>query len=207
MNKQYSRLRNIFLPEFPVRKDNLRDFLVKRKSFRRFSGKPIRLEQLSEILYYSAGSVRESDGKFHFPYPSAGGKYPIEIYPLVLYGDELKIGLYHYSPTEHALDILLTPLKKEDTSSIWMSQKWFRKASVILILTAVYHRTTDKYGNRGIPFLFIEVGHIGQNIYLLAQSLGIGCCAIGQFKEKQLCRLLDINPFEEYPIYYIALGN
>ena len=76
-----------------------------------------------------------------------------------------------------------------------------------LIFTAVYHRTTDKYGQKGLPFPFIEAGHIGQNVYLLAQSLGIGCCAIGQFKEKQLCKLLDINPFEEYPIYYIALGN
>lgn len=208
MSKRYNRLRNVLLPEFPIRKHDLRDLLIKRSSYRKFSGKPIKLQQLSEILYYSAGLVGESEGKFHFPYPSAGGKYPIEIYPLVLYGkDELKIGLYHYSPTEHALDILLTPLKKEDISSIWMSQKWFRKASVILILTAVYHRTTDKYGQKGLPFPFIEAGHIGQNIYLLAQSLGIGCCAIGQFKEKQLCELLDINPFEEYPIYYMALGN
>src|SRR3989338_2689823 len=207
MSKRYNRLRNISLPKFPIRKANLIELLINRSSYREFSGKPISLQQLSEILHYSAGLVRESEGKFHFPYPSAGGKYPIEIYPLVLYGDELKNGLYHYSPTEHALDILLAPLKKEDISSIWMSQKWFRKASIILIFTAVYHRTTDKYGRKGLPFPFIEAGHIGQNVYLLAQSLGIGCCAIGQFKEKQLCKLLDINPFEEYPIYYIALGN
>lgn len=207
MNKQYSRLRNIFLPEFSIGKDNLRDLLSKRKSYRKFSGKPIRPEQLSEILYYSAGLVRDSEGKFHRPYPSAGGKYPIEIYPLVLYGDELKVGLYHYSPIEHSLDVLSTSLRQEEISSIWMSQKWFRKASIILILTAVYHRTTDKYGQKGLPFPFIEAGHIGQSVYLLAQSLGIGCCAIGQFKEKEMCKLLDINPFEEYPIYYIALGN
>lgn len=207
MSKQYSRLQNIFLPEFTAKKDNLRDLLVKRFSYRKFSKKPITLQNLSEILYYSVGLVREVKGKKYPSYPSAGGKYPVEIYPLVLYGDELKTGLYHYNPTEHALDVLLTPLKKEDTSSIWMSQQWFRKASVVLILTAVYSRTTDKYGRRGLPFPFIEAGHIGQNIYLLAQSLGIGCCAIGQFKEKQLCELLDINPFEEYPIYYIALGD
>ena len=207
MNKQYSRLRSILLPEFPIGKDNLRDLLSKRKSYRKFSGKPIRPDQLSEILYYSAGLVRESEGKFHRPYPSAGGKYPIEIYPLVLSGSDLEPGLYHYSPTEHALDILLPSLDKKEVSSIWMSQRWFRKSSIILIMTAVYRRTTDKYGEKGLPFPFIEAGHIGQNIYLLAQSLGIGCCAIGQFKEKQLCKLLDINPFEEYPIYYIALGN
>lgn len=207
MNKLYSRLKNIYLPKFPVRKINLTDLLDHRVSYRKFSKKPVGLKQLSEILFYSAGFIEDAEGKLRRPYPSAGGKYPIEIYPLVLYGNELQSGLYHYSPTEHALDILLTPLKKEDTSSIWMSQKWFRKASVILIMTAVYHKTTDKYGEKGLPFPFIESGHIGQNIYLLAQSLGIGCCSIGQFKEKQLCKLLDINPFEEYPIYYVALGN
>lgn len=207
MSKQYSRLKNIFLPKFSIKKGDLRESLIKRSSYRKFSGKPVKSQQLSEILYYSVGLVREVQGKFYPPHPSAGGKYPIEIYPLVLFGDELKTGLYHYNPVEHALDILLTPIKKEDTSSIWMSQKWFRKASVILILTAVYNRTTDKYGKRGLPFPFIEAGHIGQSIYLIAQSLGIGCCAIGQFKEEKLCELLDINPFEEYPIYYIALGN
>lgn len=207
MNKKYNRLKSIFLPEFPNRKDDLRNLLIKRASYRKFSKKPISLQQLSEILYYSAGLLREFKGRNHFFYPSAGGKYPIEIYPLVLYGNELRNGLYHYNPMEHSLDILLTPLKKEDTSSIWIGQKWFRKAAVVLILTAVYHRTTDKYGQKGLPFPFIEAGHIGQNIYLLAESLGIGCCAIGQLKEKQLCRLLDINSFEEYPIYYIALGN
>lgn len=207
MSKQYSRLRSILLPEFPIRNDSLRDLLIKRASYRKFSKKPIKPQQLSEILYYSVGLVRELEGKFYPSYPSAGGKYPIEVYPLVLYGDELKTGLYHYNPMEHALDILLTPIKEKDISSIWMSQKWFRKASVILVFTAVYHRTTDKYGKKGLSFPFIEAGHIGQSIYLLAQSLGVGCCAIGQFKEKQLCELLDINPLEECPVYYIALGN
>lgn len=207
MGKLYSRLKNIFLPEFPIRQGDLRNLLINRSSYRKFSRKSVGLQQLSEILYYAAGSARELEGKIHFPYPSAGGKYPIEIYPLVQYGSELNPGLYHYSPEEHALDILLSPLKKEDTSSIWMSQKWFKNASIILIFTAAYLRTTDKYGQNGLSFPFIEAGHIGQNVYLLAQSLGIGCCSIGQFKEKQLCELLDINPFEEYPIYYIALGN
>jgi SagB-type dehydrogenase family enzyme len=124
-----------------------------------------------------------------------------------LVNDDVQKGLYHYDPLSHSLDVLLVPLKYGDTSKIWKTQQWFKKASIVLILTAVYTRTTEKYGEKGLPFPFIEAGHIGQNIYLLAQSMKIGCCAIGQFNEKPLCELLDINIFEEYPIYYIALGN
>jgi len=207
MSKVYSRLKHIELPGFTKRNSDLRNLLLKRNSSRNFSKKPVTLKQLSEILYYSAGIVRNTEGELRRPYPSAGAKYPIEIYPLVLVNNDIQKGLYHYDPLSHSLDVLLTPLKHGDTSKIWKTQKWFKKASIILILTAVYTRTTEKYGEKGLPFPFIEAGHIGQNVYLLAQSMKIGRCAIGQFNEKPLCELLDINIFEEYPIYYIALGN
>ena len=64
MSKRYNRLRNISLPKFPIRKANLIELLINRSSYREFSGKPISLQQLSEILHYSAGLVRESEGKF-----------------------------------------------------------------------------------------------------------------------------------------------
>jgi SagB-type dehydrogenase family enzyme len=207
MSKIYSRLRQIELPEFPMRGDNLRKLLLKRFSYRNFSKKAVTLKQLSEILYYSAGIVRKVEGELRRPYPSAGAKYPIEIYPLILVNNEVQKGLYHYDPANHSLDVLLDSLKNSDISGIWKTQQWFKKASIILILTAAYTRTTEKYGEVGLAFPFIEAGHIGQNVYLLAQSMEIGCCAIGQFNEKPLCELLDINIFEEYPIYYIALGN
>ncbi len=207
ITKKYSRLRSIQLPSLFVQRNNLRNLLLKRSSYRNFSKKSVSLKQLSEILYYSAGTIRKSEGELHRSYPSGGGKYPIEIYPLVLFGKDIDSGVYHFNPFTHSLEILLSPMENDEIARIWMSQNWFKKASIILILTAVYTRTTEKYGKKGLPFPLIEAGHIGQNIYLLAQDMKIGCCAIGQLNEKAIVNLLDINIFEEYPVYYIALGN
>ncbi len=198
------------LPAVANKKDQLRELLVSRSSYRGFSSQPVELKTLSEILYYAAGIVRvdkDNPKELRRPYPSAGAKYPLEIYPLVLYGKDIPPGLYHYDVTTHALDVLLSPVLPQELQNIWMSQQWFRKAAVIFIITAVYKRTTDKYGELGLPFPFIEAGHVVQNVYLLAQTMDIGCCTIGQFKENELISLLDINPNDEFPIYYVALGN
>lgn len=208
--KRYNRLNSIPLPAIKPKPDQLRRILISRSSYRGFSKKPIELRVLSEILYYSAGLVREVNGRsreFRRPYPSAGAKYPLEIYPLVFFGKDISQGLYHYNMVAHSLEVLLSPVLKNELEGIWMSQKWFRKAAVILIITAVYQRTTNKYGQSGLPFPFIEAGHLGQNLYLICETLGIGCSAIGQFKEKGLIKLLDIDPNEEIPVYYVAIGG
>lgn len=211
MFKNYTRLDYIEMARPKAAFSQLQKLLVSRSSYRGFSKKPVTLKHLSQILYFSAGLVRflqqnlESSRR---PYPSAGAKYPLEVYPLVLVNsDNLKRGLYHYNVIEHSFEILLSSLRADDLKDIWMSQKWFRKASIILIITSVFERTTEKYGQRGIGFSLIEAGHLGQNIYLVAQKLGIGCSAIGEFREEAIVKLLDINPNEELPIYYIALGN
>ena len=144
MFKNYTRLKQIRLPDFSTKRYDLRKALLSRSSYRNFSKKPVSSEQLSEILYYSAGVVRKDGNDFRRPYPSAGGKYPIEIYPLVLFAKDLDKGLYHFDPQTHTLDVLLPSLKDKDISGIWKMQKWFKKASVILIFTAVYTRTTEK---------------------------------------------------------------
>ena len=186
--------------------------IKKRSSFRDFTGKPITKGALSEILYYSAGVTRqnkiEEDNPFR-AYPSAGAKYPLEIYPLILFSKEKEMvpGLYHYNPINNNLDILNQEVKKREIDLIWMKpQPWFKKAAVLLIITATFHRTTDKYKEKGMIYPYIEAGHLAQNVYLIAGSAGLGCCAIGGLHEKQIIQLLDINAREEYPIYYIALG-
>ena len=207
--KNYTRLDYVEMKR-PTKPNGFEKFIVGRSSYRGFSKKPANLDQLSKILYFSAGLTRfpqqnlESSRR---PYPSAGAKYPLEIYPLVLVGSDIKKGLYHYNVIDHSLEILLLPIRRKDLKDIWMSQKWFRKASIILIITAIFERTTEKYGQKGIVYSLIEAGHLGQNIYHVAQKISVGCSAIGEFREDAIVKLLDINPDEELPIYYLALGN
>lgn len=210
MFKNYTRLKYIEMRRPSVSKNGLEKLLTTRRSYHGFSRKPISLENLSKILYLSAGITEingESLESSRRPYPSAGAKYPLEIYPLVLASSDLKKGLYHYNVIEHSLEVLLQPIKNSDFDSIWMSQEWFRKASIILIITSVFERTTKKYGKRGLGYSLIEAGHLGQNLYLNATQLKIGCSAIGELNEKPIIKLLDLNPDQEIPVYYIALGN
>ncbi|MFA6007516.1 MAG: SagB/ThcOx family dehydrogenase [Candidatus Shapirobacteria bacterium] len=211
MDKQYTRLKKIKLPDIKTPEGELQNTILKRKSYRDFSSKSISKQALTKILYYSSGVVRpnlfESNNPFRV-YPSAGAKYPLEIYVLVMTVRGVDRGLYHYNPLMNYLDILSLNVTKKELDPIWMEkQKWFENASVIIFITSIFDRTTDKYGARGVMFPYIEAGHIAQNIYLLATSLNIGCCAIGMLNEKFVIKLLDINPRKEYPIYYLAVGN
>lgn len=211
MHKNYPRLEKISLPDVDIKVGELRQNIKKRRSFRSFSGKKINLKNLSDILYHGSAAIRPNiyEGINPFrTYPSAGAKYPLEVYVLILKGKDIKQGLYHYNPIKHELEVLHSKIKAGEIDPIWMpKQPWFKKASVIIMLTSIFHRTTDKYGKRGLFFPYIEAGHIAQNIYLLTTSLKIGCCAIGMLNEKPLIKLLDINPREEYPIYYLAIGT
>lgn len=165
---------------------------------------------MSELLYFSAGLIEistQGHEALRRPYPSAGAKYPLEIYLLVLKNSDLKKGLYHYNVLEHSLDVLVATITLDDIQNIWMTQKWFKKASIIVIITMIPDRTTRKYGNKGLEFCLLEAGHLGQNIALYCEHLGIGCSSIGEFKKEKLIELLDINPDEEQPVYYLGLGN
>lgn len=210
--KIYSRLDHIPLTKPKAKETKLSEVLIARKSSRNFTGRAMKIDELSSILYYSAGcteEVEKNNKTFHRrPYPSAGARYPLEIYPLVLHGDrDLPKGLYHYNPMSHSLAVLLKKITLNELKTLWLGQAWAAKASLILIITAVYERTTSKYGNKGISFCLLEAGHLAQNIYLKCQEVGVGCCAIGKLQEEEVIRLLDIKPEEEIPIYYLAIGQ
>lgn len=211
MYKQYNRLQSIPLPIHSAgRKDYLKTLLVLRHSYRNVSGKPVSLKQLSELLFYSAGLVHQGEaGKTEDrrPYPFAGETSTLEMYLWVRRGSDIKKGIYHYCVASHSLDVLLQPVTTEDCIDIWGRQKWVKKAAIILFITAVYNRTMYTYGPRGSLFPFIEAGHLMQNIYLLCPTLNLGCCAIGQFRDDAVIRLLDLDPNEEYPIYNCVLES
>jgi len=76
----------------------------------------------------------------------------------------------------------------------------------IVIITAIYERTAIKYGSRAERYVHIEVGHVGQNIYLQSVSLGIGTVMIGAFKDEVLKKVLGL-PNNEYPYAIMPLGK
>lgn len=204
--KGYPRQEELILPEPEIiRRKFFYDVFINRKSFREFSGKPISLKQISTLLYYSAGfKKRKQRDSIHRFYPSAGARYPLEVYIMSL-NAELPCGIYHYYLKSHSLEKLLEI--DEINISKYFDQKWVNKSTCVILITSVLQRTTSKYGPRGYRHVLIETGHLGQNFYLISTAMSLNCCAIGGFLDNKLNELLDIDGINETVIYALAIGN
>ncbi|MBM3712971.1 MAG: SagB/ThcOx family dehydrogenase, partial [Actinobacteria bacterium] len=179
------------------------DALIQRKSSRIFT-KRLSLSQIGTLLYYSSGINKNKH--FNEPYrfyPSAGARYPLELYIISLRSN-LPSGLYHYYVKNHSLEVLLR-MEKFDFNK-YLLQKAFNKCSVLIIITAVFQRNLMKYGDRGYRYILIEAGHVGQNIYLLSSALNLNCCAVGGFVDDSLNNLLHIDGLHESVLYVFAVG-
>ena len=185
---------------------SLEEAIHKRRSKRDYSDKPITLEELSQLLY-SAQGISEPVNRFRTA-PSAGGTYPLEVYVVVKEGgcSGLDAGVYRYDPVQHALERSFEGDVHEEFTAASLDQLWVRDAAVNFVVAAVYERTTRWYGDRGVRYVHMEVGHVGQNIYLQAESLGLGTVVIGAFHDDRIQKLLNL-PEDCKPLYVIPVGR
>lgn len=179
--------------------------IEQRRTVRSFEDKPLTLSQLSQILW-SAQGITDGEG-FLRAAPSAGALYPIDIYTVVGYEavNGLESGVYHYDPEQHIIKKICKGDKRKDVARASLGQMWMAEAPVILLITAEYRRITIKYGERGIRYALIEVGHIGQNIFLQSEALGLGAGIVGAFHDKEV--LKSVGAFRDHqPLILIPVG-
>lgn len=201
--KEYLRLDKIILPEPFLDSILLKEALVKRSSERKYSKKPLSLENLSSLLYYGCG-IKDPTGLSGRFYPSAGGRYPLEVY-LISQNSELPKGVYHYNIRYHSLETLLT-LNKFNADD-YFNQDFINKAPIIILLTAHFARNTMKYGERGYRHVISEAGHIGQNFWLISTALDLAICGVGGYLDDKLNELLDIDGLKETVVYVLTVGK
>lgn len=202
--KGYNRLDQLILPP-PRRDDSVSLFraLFERKSSRIFSKMPVKMQSLSTLLYFSSGINKKKRPDRRF-YPSAGGRFPLEIY-LISLNCEITNGIYHYNIPSHCLEKLAL-IQTLDFQQ-YFNQKWISKAACLILISSVFKRTTVKYGNRGYRYILIETGHLAQNLYLCTTALNLTATAIGGFNDGKINKLLDIDGVNESVVYILAVGN
>lgn len=208
--KSYPRLPQIELgkPRKTSLRRNLSNILLHRSSNRDFIFSKISKEEISTLLFFSAGitkRVKDWNKASRF-YPSAGARYPSEVYLIVFSSDDFAKGLYHYNVKTHSLELLLKEDLKKQVFKV-IKQKWVKRASVLLIVTSVISRSEVKYNSRAYRFCLIEAGHLGQNIYLVSTALNLKCCAIGGFIDEDINSLLDFDDNNEFASYILAIGK
>ncbi len=180
---------------------SLEEALSKRRSVRSYSQAPLRMGEISQLLWAAQGITHGSRGR---TVPSAGATYPLEIYLIVNRVEGLESGVYHYLPGEHSLEIRKVGQFGEALRKAALGQEMLEEAAVNIVVAAVYGRTTARYGGRGERYVHVEVGHVGQNIYLQAEVLGLGTVAVGAFHDDQVKALLKI---EEEVLYIMPVGR
>ena len=192
----------------PVLKGSLsvEEAIYRRRSRREFSGEPLTAFELSQILWAAQG-ITDPERGFRAA-PSAGATYPMEVYAVI--GDNgvkgLKAGVYKYDPYTHSITLVLEGDLRELLAVQAYGQEWVAKAPVDIVLTAVYERTTRVYGERGVRYVHMEAGHIGQNIYLICEAMGLGTVVVGAFNDEGVKKLLKL-PENEMPLYIIPIGK
>ena len=195
----------IILPSPGLRGEvSVEEAILKRRSVRSFLDDALSLGELSQILFSAQGITEKNQG--FLAAPSAGALYPLVIYAVVGKVEELTPGVYRYYPQGHAIEKVLEGDRRGELYRAALSQGAIRGAPVSLVFAAIYERTTVKYGERGIRYVHIEIGHAAQNVYLQAEALGLGTVAIGAFYDEEIARVLSL-PLEEAPLYIMPVGK
>lgn len=181
-----------------------------RRSLRDFTKDPISIWKLSMILWAAQGIT-----EFRYGFrasPSAGATYPLEVYVVV--GERgvkvnetayLPPGSYKYDCKRHTLTLVKEGDLRSELAKAALDQEWVRSAPVDIVICAVYERTTSVYGERGYRYVYMEVGHVGQNIYLMATALNLGTVAVGAFYDDWVKNVVGAREGEN-PLYIMPVG-
>ncbi len=206
--KEYPSNPRIGLPRpEPGREMSVDEALRRRASVRDYSDQPMSLAELSYLLWACTGIQRVQQGYEFRTAPSAGALYPIDTYVMANKVLELEQGLYHYAIRAHALEELRLGDLRAESAKAALYQRICYDAAAVFVWTAVFERSKWKYEQRGYRYIFMDAGHIGENLYLAATSQGLGVCAVGALFDDELNALLGVDGEGESAIYMAAAGH
>jgi SagB-type dehydrogenase family enzyme len=182
---------------------SLEDALLARRSIRHIARDPLTVDELTQLLWAAQG-VTHAQG-FRTA-PSAGALFPLELHVAAGCVTGLRAGLYRYRPLEHALVASAQQDLRAELCRAALSQRPVERAPVVFLLTAVYGRATQKYGERGVRYADMEAGHAAQNLILQAAALELRAVVVGAFEDDAVRRVALLPPGEE-PLYLVPVGR
>ncbi len=196
------------VPTMPQAADFMR-LAEGRTSVRRYGPGQLSQADLAYLLYATQG-VKETVKPSHTlrTVPSAGARHAFETYVLVNRVADLDAGIYRYL----ALDKKLALLDREAglpraITAACLGQAFVAASAATFIWVAVVKRMTWRYGQRGYRYLYLDAGHVCQNLYLAAEAIGCGVCAIAAFDDDALNRILKLDGETQFAVYLASLGH
>jgi SagB-type dehydrogenase family enzyme len=210
--------------ELTVGRMSLIEAIGRRRSRREYTAEALSLEELSFLLWATQGFDASATDAFHQwsegkapatleqtritlrTVPSAGGRHPLESYLLLNRVDGLDPGLYRYLPLDHKLLFLRRAADVADLARGAFAG-WQRRAAAIFMWTAIPYRTEWRYTFISPKLIALDAGHVCQNLYLAAEAIGAGACAVGGYDQESVDALLGLDGQEEFTVYVAPVGK
>jgi SagB-type dehydrogenase family enzyme len=181
--------------------------IATRRSTRDYVPTPMTSAELSRLLFLTSGIAADKYGNARRTAPSSGALYPIEVYAVVHRVDGIDPGVYHYAYREHALERIRQGDFRAKVVEQAIAQEFLGECGVVLFLTMIMQRMRPKYQDRSYRYGLLEAGHLGENAYLAATSMGLGACGVGAFMDDAINEMLGVDGVEEAAVYMLAAGR
>ena len=187
-------------------KMSLEKAIKQRRIVRSFRDTRITVQQFSQVLWAAQG-ITGARG-FKRAAPSGGALYPADIYAVVGENcvEDLTAGVYRYTPKDHSVTKIAEGDRRRDVAIASLKQMWMANAPVLFIVTAEYDRICVKYGKRGIRYALIEMGHIGQNVFLQCRTMGLVAGIVGAFNDGKVAEIAGTARNHE-PLVILPVGR
>ncbi len=189
-----------------VKKDgqmSLEKALTLRRSIRSYSSEALSLSDLSQLLWSAQGITNERGFRTA---PSAGATFPLEMFVVVNNVNQLRRGIYQYNPHDNTLEVIHLKDVSSELMRASLSQSMITEAGAVLVFGAIFERTTERYGERGIRYVHNEIGHASQNVHLQAATLNLGTVVIGAYQDDEVEKVLNLDP-EIRVLYMMPVGK
>ena len=182
---------------------SLEKALTLRRSIRSYSSDALSLSELSQLLWSAQGITNERGFRTA---PSAGATFPLEMFVVVNNVNQLNRGIYQYNPRDNTLQLIHLKDISSELMRASLSQSMIAEASAVLVFGAIFDRTTERYGERGIRYVHNEIGHASQNVHLQAAALDLGTVVIGAYRDDEVEEILDLDP-DIRVLYMMPVGK
>ena len=187
-------------------KADLWEALRARRSHRHFAGAPMPQPTLMLLLWAAQGITQPG----HWPFrtaPSAGALYPVETYVCAARVEGLEPGVYHWElPAERLALVAPRDDVAAAAQAACLDQGMVGRAPVSFLWSAIWGRGAQKYGDRALRYVYLDAGHLAQNLHLAATALGLGACMIGAFLDDEMNALVGADGEEESVVYAACVG-
>lgn len=180
--------------------------LAQRRSLRQYQERYLTREELAALVWATQGVTLVSQNYLLRTAPSAGALYPVETYLAIHKVEDMEPGIWHLCLPDFSLELLQGTDSRQVLVQACLGQRFMGEASVDFIWTGILNRAMWKYRERAIRYVFLDAGHICQNLMLAATALNLGCCPVGAFFDDEVESLVGADGIEEVALYLASVG-